>query len=415
MFRKFFTDGAAEGAGGGAAAAAPTTTSTDSGALAGMTQGQSVNLMELMGADSGGSAEEDEPQDPPAGPQGSAPNAGSAAAADPSKPVTGQEGAGAAAQAGTGAASSNTEGAGASAPKEGAQAEGNFQEVLLKQDKTTVLKALGYTEAQIKVLNGLDEFETSLIESRRAKGNLNDYFQAAATNWDEVPDAEVMRQQLRERYPKLSEAAFQKLYDKEVTSAYAMGELETAEDKEIGAIKLKEAADSVREAKKIAQAKLLDSGRSTEAEALRQQQETERKTRLEEQAQFESEVRADPRTQNILKTKQLELSNGVKVAVDPNKLIGAALNAQEFFSIFALEGGKYDLENFFATVNYALNRKQVEADQFNAGKSANNKEVINEHVNPSLPAAIPGGIAQESLGRAINNGKRTTVGEFLQD
>lgn len=126
-----------------------------------------------------------------------------------------------------------------------------LQEVLKSQQPDSVLKELGFDDKTVKLVNKLKGFDkidffSNLIDEWQNKGNLKEYLRELTTDYEKMPPEEVMKHQLREEYPKASEAALSALFKKKVVQAYNLDSEDESEVAE-GTVLLEAEADKYRD------------------------------------------------------------------------------------------------------------------------------------------------------------------------
>ena len=90
---------------------------------------------------------------------------------------------------------------------------------------------------------GLDEHDIKFSDFRKNGGNPYDLIQQKFIDWDKVPDAELIKQDLQKQFPKLSNEKIEKLF----ASKYKQDEYASEEDKEFGAILMETDAYTARQ------------------------------------------------------------------------------------------------------------------------------------------------------------------------
>ena len=93
-----------------------------------------------------------------------------------------------------------------------------------------------------------DEFLKGLIDYYKKTNDLTPYLQAKSIDFSQMSDAEIMRRNLREQYPDVSDKAFDRLYQKEIVEKFKLDEdAYDLEDVELGRELLKSEASKARE------------------------------------------------------------------------------------------------------------------------------------------------------------------------
>jgi hypothetical protein len=151
----------------------------------------------------------------------------------------------------------------------------NWEESIKSQQPQAILKALGYDDSAISFIQGLQGIDPKMVgflNTWKEGGNVQEYLQEASKDYSQMPAEEVMRHQLRNEYPKASEAQLDVLYKKEIVEKYNLGSFDDDEANE-GKLLLEAKADKYRDGLIESQKqKILPSG-SQYSESQRQQQE----------------------------------------------------------------------------------------------------------------------------------------------
>ena len=98
-----------------------------------------------------------------------------------------------------------------------------WQEVL-KEQPDAVLKELGFNEQLVGFINGLKEIDPKMVAFldhwKNNNGDVSEYLKELTTDYSKMSAEDVMFHQLRQEYPKASEAALTALYKKEIIKQY---------------------------------------------------------------------------------------------------------------------------------------------------------------------------------------------------
>jgi len=133
--------------------------------------------------------------------------------------------------------------------EEVSNAKDNWQSTIKSQQPEDVLKALGFddkTVSFIKELKDVDPKMVNFLNTWKEKGNVTDYLNELAKDYSQMPAEDVMRHQLREEYPKASEAQLDVLYKKEIVEKYNLNSYDEDEAAE-GKLLLDAKADKYRD------------------------------------------------------------------------------------------------------------------------------------------------------------------------
>jgi hypothetical protein len=110
-----------------------------------------------------------------------------------------------------------------------------------EMDWKTVLKKVDRKEAAKEL--GLDEFDIDFADFRKNGGNPHRYLEAKGRDWKSVSDADVLRHDLRQQFPDLTQEEFDLLAEKRVNSKFAQDFANDTEKK----VALLELSDSGKE------------------------------------------------------------------------------------------------------------------------------------------------------------------------
>jgi hypothetical protein len=228
-----------------------------------------------------------------------------------------------------------------------------------------------------------DEFLKGLVDFYKKTGDVTPYLQAKTVDFTKMTDEDVMRRELREQYPDVSDKAFDRLYKQQVLDKFKLDADEWGdEDSELGRELLKVEASKLRE-------KFLGWQKQYQAPV-----SDVEKAQLEEQERivndfkkFEEDVKLNPVTQSIISDKRIV----VKTAdgefnyelQTPEVLLDMTVDNTKFFNQFANHDGKLDYDRWYKTAAYSQNPEQFEKSLINFGKTLGRAEVTKEIKNPS--------------------------------
>lgn len=227
--------------------------------------------------------------------------------------------------------------------------------------------------------NFKDDFIKEVVEFYEKTGDLTPYLQAKLVDFNAMSDEEIMRRELREQYPEVSDKAFDKLYKQQVIDKYKLdADLYEEDDTELGKELLKSEAAKLR-----AKYQEWQSGFKA-PEPQPDNSAEEMKRHLE---QFEKTVKENELTKSLLNDKRIAIKTGdgefaFEVA-DPNTLVDMTVDNKKFFGQFVAGEGKLDYEKWYKTVAYAQNQELFEKSMINYGKTLGREEITKELKNPS--------------------------------
>jgi len=184
-------------------------------------------------------------------------------------------------------------------------------EVLKSQQPETVLKAMGFDDKVIKLVDSLKGFEnvdyfSGLLNEWKTNGNVNGYLKELTTDYTKMPAEEVMRHQLRQEYPKASERQLDALYKKEVVQVYSL-DSDDKDELEEGQALLEAKADKYRDTFVENQKKFLMPKAPEPSEPAASSQDLQREQNLQ---QFQSAIEADQYIKDLAVQKSLVFGEG---------------------------------------------------------------------------------------------------------
>lgn len=228
-----------------------------------------------------------------------------------------------------------------------------------------------------------DEFLKGLVDYYKKTKDLTPYLQAKTIDFIGMPDEEIMRRDLREKYPDVSEKAFERLYKQQVLDRFKLDADEWGEDdSELGRELLKSEASKIRSAK-------IDWQKSFTAPEPEPQQPTVQEGQDQELLKkFEQTVRSSDATRSILEGKRITIKDGESEfnfeIAQPDALLDMTINNDKFFSQFASGEGQVDLGRWYKTAAYSQNPELFERSLINYGKTLGREEITKDLKNPSI-------------------------------
>lgn len=237
-----------------------------------------------------------------------------------------------------------------------------------------------------------DDFIKGVVEYYEKTGDLTPYLQAKLVDFQGMSDEEIMRRDLREAYPEVSDKAFEKLYKQQVIDKFKLdADTYEEDDIELGKELLKSEAAKIR-------AKYQEWQKGFQAPEPEPDNSAEEEARLLKE--FEDRVKNNELTKAILNDKRI----AIKTAdgefnfeiQDPNALLDMTIDNDKFFSQFVAGEGEIDYARWYKTSAYAQNPEQFERSLINYGKTLGREEITKEIKNPSNNSV--GDIPTESSG-----------------
>lgn len=228
-----------------------------------------------------------------------------------------------------------------------------------------------------------DDFIKGVVDYYEKTGDLTPYLQAKLVDFNGMSDEDVMRRNLREQYPDVSDKAFDRLYKQQIVDKFKIDADEWGEDDaELGRELLKSEASKARQ-------KYIDWQNGFKAPEPVQSQEAEQGNAEVEEAlrQFEQSVRSSQLTNQIMNDKRIGFKIGDSEfnyeVQDAQSLVDMTLDNNKFFQQFAAGEGQLDYSKWYKTVAYSQNQEQFEKALVNYGKTLGREEVTKEIKNPS--------------------------------
>lgn len=227
-----------------------------------------------------------------------------------------------------------------------------------------------------------DDFIKGVVEYYEKTGDITPYLQAKLTDFNQMSDEEVMRRNLREEYPDVSEKAFDRLYKQQVVDKFKLDVDEWGEDdSELGKELLKSEASKVRQ-------KYVDWQKGFTAPEPVKNEGPVQDEAQEALKKFEASVKESEVTKKLLEGKRITIKDGegefAYEVPEVESLVDMTVDNNKFFSQFASADGQVDFAKWYKTVAYSQNPEQFEKSLINYGKTLGRQEVTKEIKNPSL-------------------------------
>lgn len=237
-----------------------------------------------------------------------------------------------------------------------------------------------------------DDFIKGVVDYYEKTGDLSAYLQAKLTDFQGMTDEELMRRELREQYPDVSDKAFDKLYRQQVVDKYKLDNEQWEEDDvELGRELLKSEASKIR-------TKLVEWQKGFTAP------EPKPDTRAEEMKQalqeFEKGVRNNDITKSIIDNKRIAIKTtdgdfNYEIA-DSNALVDMTIDNTKFFGQFTNPEGQIDYNKWYLTSAFSQNPEGFIKSIGNYFKGLGREEITKEIKNPST--ASVGDVPTEGSG-----------------
>lgn len=232
----------------------------------------------------------------------------------------------------------------AAPPKtEAPKAEKPWQEVLKSQQPAAVLKELGLSDKQVKLLETIkaDPKMERFFDHWSNKGDVTAYFKALSVDFSKMSPEDVMKHSLRERNLEMSAEDFNELYDVKVVDRYKL-DPERFSEAEVKRGRIELAADvkAEREALVKQQQDYLLSAAPEQAQDATAQilayKEGEKQEADASKNAYEKYMNDDPFVKNIVSSKSIKIGEGEDAfnytVENPQALLDLLFNTENFAS-----------------------------------------------------------------------------------
>jgi len=211
-----------------------------------------------------------------------------------------------------------------------------LDEVLKTNQPDTVLKALGFDDEKVALVQELKDVDPKVVGIIQAwkSGQLGEYVKELSNDYSKMEAEEVMRHQLRVEYPKANQRQLDILYKKEVVDAYNL-DSDDPDEVEEGKLLLGAKADKYRDSFISNQDKyLMPKPPEPKAEVVPDNSaELKAKENVEK---YVKEIENDPYTKDIIANKKITLGEGEEkfsYPVDYSSLIGNLTDGEKWVSV----------------------------------------------------------------------------------
>jgi hypothetical protein len=218
---------------------------------------------------------------------------------------------------------------------------------------------------------------------------LDDFLIATHTNYDEIPDVDLIRMQVQNQYPTLQPDEQDLILKMKLEKEFNITDLEDS-DNRVGQLMLRLEAQKIRDGLKQEQAQYQVKPRvNDEFEAYKQQMEAQRLQQEEQLAQFQNYLKSTPEYKNFETNRIVQFGDGdIKVNYEVNAkaedFLTDSLNQENFFAKFMNQDGALDLAKWQKVWAYANDPTTVERAIYNAGKSQGEKRLYDELHNAKV-------------------------------
>lgn len=234
------------------------------------------------------------------------------------------------------------------------------------------------TDSEPKGVHLKDDFIKKVVDYYEKFGNLQPFLEATQVDYDKVNDIDLLRANFAKENSDLSEAALEKLFQRELKK-YNLDSFEE-DEQEVGQILLKRDANRLRKTLKEEQKEFLNSITPTQAPSQPSQEEIEAQ-RAKERRLVEAEIK------KVVKDNLIKLdANGDSLnfqLADTTKVIDYAVDSAKFLSSFTKDG-VIDWGKWTKVVAFAENPEAFIGEMIKHGKSLGKKSLEAELKNSTL-------------------------------
>jgi hypothetical protein len=231
------------------------------------------------------------------------------------------------------------------------------------------------SDAQFK-----DDYIKSAVEYYNANGSLTPYLEATSINYEEMSDQQVMRRNLKQDNPTLSDKAIERLYQRDIINKYSLDEDKYDEDEvELGKELLKADADKLRSSFVDEQKKFTSPPKTEESQV----------DQDEINSKWIETVNTNPSTKNILENKSILVDyNGEKFSYeidDPKQLEEMTVDNNKFFNLFKDQEGNINFDKWYRVLAYASDPDVYDSSLISHGQEIGQEKVVSDLKNPTKP------------------------------
>jgi len=225
-----------------------------------------------------------------------------------------------------------------------------------------------------------DDYIKSAVEYYNANGSLTPYLEATSINYEEMSDQQVMRRNLKQDNPTLSDKAIERLYQRDIINKYSLDEDKYDEDEvELGKELLKADADKLRSSFVDEQKKFTSPPKTEESQV----------DQDEINSKWIETVNTNPSTKNILENKSILVNyNGEKFSYeinDPKQLEEMTVDNNKFFNLFKDQEGNINFDKWYRVLAYASDPDVYDSSLISHGQEIGQEKVVSDLKNPTKP------------------------------
>lgn len=252
----------------------------------------------------------------------------------------------------------------------------NWQDIVKTVDKKELAKAAG-----------ISDFALELNEYINSGGDASDYIAAKGIDWNKVPDADLIIDELRKEYPDANNQQLQRLFNKK----YNQTELADDEDREDGELLMKADARKVRQSRieyqqKFKMPEQVKQQESLDLEKIKLEAEQAQMAEFEKVKSFYDNHEA---TKNLINSKRVAVKLGEKGSFNfnidkPEVLMQMLLDGKTWQAVTSNKQGEPDVEKLQEIALHAAN-PNYNMDLVNYGIALGKKMMVEEGQNAKRP------------------------------
>lgn len=224
-------------------------------------------------------------------------------------------------------------------------AEKPWQEVLKSQNPEAVFKELGVDYNTVNFAKEVlaDQKMKGFYDTWKNQGNVTEYLEALTTDYKAMPAEEVMRRDLRSKFPEMSKEEFDILYEDRVIDRYKLDpEKYSEEEVNRGKILLKADSTQIRESLIAKQNEKLLSTPQAQTDPRLAEFETQQAQQAKAIEEYNNYLKTDKYFEDFRSTKTLTIGEGenaFKYAVsDPDKTLSWLTDPEALAKSFETNG-----------------------------------------------------------------------------
>lgn len=234
---------------------------------------------------------------------------------------------------------------------------------------------------------GINDFALKMNDHLKKGGKASDFISVNGVNYDEVSDEELVRQDIKEKFPNLSSSEVNRMFNRKYGVSDELDETEI-EDKQLD---LKSAAYQVRVQKKNEQANY----KMPEPIAVKDEKYEAWQNEIRQQETLQTQIsnyyNEHPTTKNLNETKRvaINLGDGVEpfnIVVDKPEVLTKMMAESALYKTPMLtKTGEPDVHRHQLVTLFEANPQKFITDIFNYGKSVAGRAKVAEGQNAIKP------------------------------